>query len=103
MMRFSLEADEIVLSGDADQMNNTGSFDFILDAVSAEHDVKAYIQLLSRDGNITLVGAPDKASRGLCLWTFVQGLSVSSSVIVNIACTAAESILACNSNNDCHS
>ncbi|MGB6590084.1 MAG: zinc-binding dehydrogenase [Candidatus Nitrosopolaris sp.] len=36
-----------------------GSFDFILDAVSAEHDINSYIQLLRRDGNITIV-APAK-------------------------------------------
>jgi alcohol dehydrogenase (NADP+) len=35
-------------------------FDFILDAVSAEHDINAYIQLLRRDGNVTIVCAPDK-------------------------------------------
>ena len=39
---------------------HTGSFDFIPDAVSADHDINAYINLLSRDGNITLVGAPAK-------------------------------------------
>jgi uncharacterized zinc-type alcohol dehydrogenase-like protein len=38
----------------------TGSFDFILDAVSADHDINAYIGLLRRDGNITVVGAPEK-------------------------------------------
>jgi len=27
-----------------------------------EHDINAYINLLSRDGNITLVGAPEKLS-----------------------------------------
>ena len=37
-----------------------GSFDFILDAVAAEQDIGAYINLLRRDGNITLVGAPEK-------------------------------------------
>jgi alcohol dehydrogenase (NADP+) len=56
-----LGADEVVLSRNADEMNkHTGSFDFILDAVSANHDINAYINLLRRDGNITLVGAPDK-------------------------------------------
>jgi D-arabinose 1-dehydrogenase-like Zn-dependent alcohol dehydrogenase len=35
-----------------------GSFDFILDAVAADHDINAYVQLLPRDGNIALVGAP---------------------------------------------
>jgi uncharacterized zinc-type alcohol dehydrogenase-like protein len=39
---------------------HAGSFDFILDAVSAEHDINAYINLLRRDGNLTLVGAPAK-------------------------------------------
>jgi alcohol dehydrogenase (NADP+) len=56
-----LGADEVVVSRNADEMQkHTGSFDFILDAVSAEHDIDAYIQLLRRDGNITMVGAPDK-------------------------------------------
>ena len=56
-----LGADEVVVSRDANQMRkHVGSFDFILDAVSAEHDVSAYIQLLGRDGNMTLVGAPEK-------------------------------------------
>jgi alcohol dehydrogenase (NADP+) len=56
-----LGADEVVVSRNADEMQrHTGSFDFILDAVSADHDINAYIQLLRRDGNITLVGAPNK-------------------------------------------
>ncbi len=54
-----LGADEVVLSRNADEMGkHAGSFDFILDAVSAEHDLNAYILLLRRDGNLTLVGAP---------------------------------------------
>jgi uncharacterized zinc-type alcohol dehydrogenase-like protein len=56
-----LGADEVVISRNADEMaKHTGSFDFILDAVAAEHDINAYINLLRRDGNITMVGAPDK-------------------------------------------
>jgi len=35
-------------------------FDFILDAVSAPHDLNAYLRLLRRDGVLTLVGAPPK-------------------------------------------
>ena len=58
---FRLGADEVVISRNADEMNkHAGSFDFILDAVSADHDIDAYIQLLRRDGNLTLVGAPEK-------------------------------------------
>ena len=56
-----LGADEVVLSRDANQMQkHAGSFDFILDAVAADHDINAYINLLGIDGNITLVGAPEK-------------------------------------------
>jgi uncharacterized zinc-type alcohol dehydrogenase-like protein len=56
-----LGANEVVVSRNADEMKkHTGSFDFILDAVAADHDIDAYIQLLRRDGNITLVGAPEK-------------------------------------------
>src|ERR1700728_4659689 len=56
-----LGADDVVVSRNANEMaKHVGSFDFILDAVSADHDINAYIQLLRRDGNITLVGAPEK-------------------------------------------
>src|SRR5947199_7855871 len=56
-----LGADEVVISRNANEMEkHVGSFDFILDAVAAEHDINAYINLLRRDGNITLVGAPEK-------------------------------------------
>jgi uncharacterized zinc-type alcohol dehydrogenase-like protein len=54
-----LGADQVVISRNADEMQkHAGSFDFILDAVAADHDINAYINLLRRDGNITLVGAP---------------------------------------------
>jgi alcohol dehydrogenase (NADP+) len=39
---------------------HTGTFQFILDCVAAEHDVNAYLQLLDLNGKITLVGAPEK-------------------------------------------
>jgi alcohol dehydrogenase (NADP+) len=56
-----LGADEVVISRDANAMaKHAGSFDFILDAVSAEHDINAYLSLLRRDGNLTLVGVPEK-------------------------------------------
>src|SRR5512143_2776503 len=56
-----LGADEVVVSRNADEIQkHAGSFDFILDAVYADHDINAYLNLLRRDGNITLVGAPAK-------------------------------------------
>ena len=56
-----LGADEVVISSNANEMQrHMGSFDFILDAVSADHDINAYLNLLAPDGNLTLVGAPEK-------------------------------------------
>jgi uncharacterized zinc-type alcohol dehydrogenase-like protein len=56
-----LGADEVVISRDANAMaKHAGSFDFILDAVSADHDINALLGLLRRDGNLCLVGAPEK-------------------------------------------
>jgi alcohol dehydrogenase (NADP+) len=56
-----LGADEVVISkNDAEMQKHAGSFDFILDAVSADHDLNAYLQLLKVDGTMTLIGAPSK-------------------------------------------
>lgn len=56
-----LGADEVVVSRNKDEMQqHAGSFDFILDTVSADHDINVYLNLLARDGNVTLVGAPPK-------------------------------------------
>lgn len=56
-----LGADEVVISKNEAQMQkHTGSLDFVLDAVSADHDLNAYLQLLKLDGTMTLVGAPEK-------------------------------------------
>jgi alcohol dehydrogenase (NADP+) len=81
-----LGADEVVISRNADEMRqHAGSFDFILDAVSAEHDINAYIQLLRRDGNITLVGAPPKPM-GVTAFGLIMGRrSLSGSPIGGLA------------------
>src|SRR6202050_5432903 len=52
-------ADEIVISkSEAEMQKHANSFDFILDTVSADHDLNVYLNLLRRDGTMTLVGAP---------------------------------------------
>jgi len=54
-----LGADEVVVSRNTAEMEkHAGTFDFILDTVSAHHDINSYLSLLARDGNLTLVGAP---------------------------------------------
>lgn len=55
-----LGANEVVLSKNANEMaRHSGSFDFILDCVSANHDINSYLSLLKVDGTLTLVGAPE--------------------------------------------
>ena len=54
-----LGAHEVVVSKNEDEMKkHEKSFDFILNTVSAKHDLNAYLALLKRDGTMTLVGAP---------------------------------------------
>src|SRR5277367_4334708 len=56
-----LGADEVVISRNADEMaKHAGSFDFILDAVAADHDINSLLGLLRRDGSLVMVGAPEK-------------------------------------------
>jgi uncharacterized zinc-type alcohol dehydrogenase-like protein len=77
---------EVVISRNADEMQKqVGTFDFILDAVSADHDINVYLNLLSRDGNITLVGAPAKPL-GVSAFSLIIGRrSLSGSMIGGIA------------------
>ncbi|PAU59450.1 hydroxyacid dehydrogenase [Pseudomonas sp. PIC25] len=56
-----LGADEVCVSTDPEQMSRyTGQLDFILNTVAAPHELDALLQLLKRDGTMTLVGAPAK-------------------------------------------
>ena len=81
-----LGADEVVISRNADEMQkHAESFDFILDAVSADHDINAYINLLRRDGNLTLVGAPAKPLAISAFSLIMRRRSFSGSNIGGIA------------------
>jgi alcohol dehydrogenase (NADP+) len=81
-----LGANEVVISRNPDEMQkHAGSFDFILDAVSAHHDINAYINLLGRDGNITLIGAPEKPFAVSSFSLLFGRRSLSGSLIGGIA------------------
>ena len=57
-----LGADEVVISKNPSEIEkHVNSFDFILDTVSAPHDVNALLNLIKRDGTLTLVGASPEA------------------------------------------
>jgi uncharacterized zinc-type alcohol dehydrogenase-like protein len=53
-------ADFIVVSDPASFAQLNQRFDFVLDTVSAQHDMNAYLETLKTDGTIMLVGAPEK-------------------------------------------
>jgi len=54
-----LGADEVVISKDAAAMaKHASSFDLIIDTVSADHDLNAYMALLKLDATLVMVGAP---------------------------------------------
>ena len=56
-----LGADDVVLSKDPEEMRRyAGKLNFVLDAVSAKHDINAYLNLLRVDGTLALVGAPEQ-------------------------------------------
>jgi len=81
-----LGADDVVVSRNADEMQkHSGSFDFILDAVSANHDINAYINLLGRDGNLALVGAPAEPLDVTAFSLITRRRSLSGSAIGGIA------------------
>jgi uncharacterized zinc-type alcohol dehydrogenase-like protein len=80
-----LGADEVVVSSNEEEMRKqAGSIDFILDTVSAKHDINAYLNLLSLDGNITLVGAPEKPLAVAAFSLIMARRSLSGSMIGGI-------------------
>jgi len=57
---LALGANEVVVSKNADEMaGQARSLDLIINTVAAPHDLDAFLQLLTRDGTMVLVGAPD--------------------------------------------
>ncbi|MCB9832570.1 MAG: NAD(P)-dependent alcohol dehydrogenase [Planctomycetes bacterium] len=80
-----LGADEVVLSKDAEAMAaHEGSFDFIIDTVSARHEIDPYLALLKPDGNLTLVGAPTEPLPVSSFSLIMGRRSLSGSVIGGI-------------------
>jgi uncharacterized zinc-type alcohol dehydrogenase-like protein len=83
-----LGADEVVVSRNADEMKrHAGMFDMILDCVSADHDVNAYLNLVRTGGNLTLVGAPEKPLTVSAFALFSGNKTLGGSMIGGIAQT----------------
>jgi len=81
-----LGADEVVISTKPEEMQkHAGTFNFILDTIAADHDINVYINMLGRDGNITLVGAPEKPLTVSAFALLLGRRSLSGSIIGGIA------------------
>jgi uncharacterized zinc-type alcohol dehydrogenase-like protein len=81
-----LGADQVVLSKSLEQMQkHKNSFDFIIDTVSASHDLNAYLALLTRDGTMTLVGLPEEPPQIQAFQLVPKRRSLAGSMIGGIA------------------
>ena len=77
-----LGADEVVISKDTDAMaKHTGSFDFILDCVSAPHEVDPYMNLLRLNGVLCQVGLPEQPAAVSPFALITNRRSLSGSMI----------------------
>jgi alcohol dehydrogenase (NADP+) len=83
---LDLGADEVVVSkNEAEMKAHTGSFHFILNTVSARHNLDPFIELLKRDGTLTLVGAPEHAHPSPTVFNMIFGRkSLAGSLIGGI-------------------
>jgi len=94
-----LGAHEVIVSTNPEAMREqAGSFDFILDTVSADHDIDAYLEMLKLDGNLTLVGAPENPLQVSAFSLLFGRRSISGSLIGGIAETQ-EMLDFCGRNN----
>lgn len=81
-----LGADEVVISKSPDAMAAiAGSFDLILDTVSADHDLNAYLNLLKLDGSLVIVGAPPNPQPINVFGLLMPRRHISGSLIGGIA------------------
>jgi uncharacterized zinc-type alcohol dehydrogenase-like protein len=82
-----LGADEVIISKDADDVaQHAGTFDLIINTVSASQDLNLYASLLKRDGTLVLVGAGTEKHIAPDAFTLLMGRrSIAGSAIGGIA------------------
>ena len=81
----SLGARDFVVTreqGWADALN--GQYDFVLDCVSAPHDINLYLNLLRREGALALVGLPEKPMQISAFSLITNGRALAGSMIGGI-------------------
>lgn len=77
-----LGADHVLVSTDRDAMRqHAGSLDFVLDTVSAPHDLRGELGLLRRGGTLCLVGMPEKSAEVSAMVLASGRKSITASMI----------------------
>jgi uncharacterized zinc-type alcohol dehydrogenase-like protein len=95
----ALGAHHFVVTKEAENMKPlAGKFDFILDCVSAAHDLNTYLKLLRLNGVMVIVGFPDKPTELFAIPLVVNNRSLAGSAIGGIAETQ-EMLDFCTKNN----
>jgi uncharacterized zinc-type alcohol dehydrogenase-like protein len=83
---MALGADDVVLWNQPDELQkNQNRFDFILNTVSATHDMAALMGCLKRDGTMTLLGIPEQPPSIHAFHFIVGRKSLAGSLIGGIA------------------
>ena len=81
----SLGAHDFVVSKEPGRLEAlAGQFDFVLDCVSAQHDINAYLNLLRREGALALVGAPERPLEVQAFSLITNGRVLAGSMIGGI-------------------
>lgn len=80
-----LGADEVIVTRDPENLKKVaGSFDFIIDTVSADHDVNMFLNLLKRNGTMCMVGVPPTPLGVGAFSLLVRRRNLSGSIIGGI-------------------
>lgn len=83
---LKMGAHEVILSKNKDEMQkNANRFDFILDTVSAPHDVENYLALLKTEGTLCMVGASPEQHHVSSFVLIFGRKSLSGSLIGGLA------------------
>lgn len=82
-----LGADHVCISTDVDTMAKwAGRLDLIVDTVAVSHDLELYLNLLTKNGQLVLVGAPEEAHPAVQPFTLIfKRRSIAGSLIGGIA------------------
>jgi uncharacterized zinc-type alcohol dehydrogenase-like protein len=83
---MKLGADEVVVTKNPEELaKHTNSLDFILDTVSAQHDLNLFASLLKRDGTLAIVGVPEHAMPVHAFSVIMKRRSIAGSGIGGLA------------------